>query len=135
MSEQGSSPGRPQLPIGSGLLPSAKVPIRQTVERASGTGFVAGAFHLDETYGSLESRVARYETQYAWAEDPPSRIRHFVTGVRATADAEDPDLVHVRSNLLVYRTRQEQTLRCASRATKSCLISRRSGRTAFPSSF
>ena len=86
-----------------------QVPIRQTVERARGTGFVAGAFHLDETYGSLESRVARNETQYAWAEDPPSRIRHFVTGVRATADAEDPNLVHVRSNLLVYRTRQEQT--------------------------
>ncbi|MGW6359578.1 aromatic-ring-hydroxylating dioxygenase subunit beta [Streptomyces sp. NPDC055092] len=83
-----------------------QVPIRQTVERARGTGFVAGAFHLDETYGSLESRVARNETAYAWAEDPPSRIRHFVTGIRV---AEDADLVIVRSNLLIYRTRQEQT--------------------------
>ncbi|MFE4722800.1 aromatic-ring-hydroxylating dioxygenase subunit beta [Streptomyces sp. NPDC056728] len=83
-----------------------QVPIRQTVERARGTGFVAGAFHLDETYGSLESRVARNETAYAWAEDPPSRIRHFVTGIRV---AEDADRVIVRSNLLIYRTRQEQT--------------------------
>ncbi|MET9476429.1 aromatic-ring-hydroxylating dioxygenase subunit beta [Streptomyces sp. NPDC002917] len=86
-----------------------QVPIRQTVERARGNGFVAGAFHLDETYGSLESRVARNETAYAWAEDPPSRIRHFVTGIRVAEDADDADLVTVRSNLLVYRTRQEQT--------------------------
>lgn len=83
-----------------------QVPIRQTVERARGTGFIGGAFHLDETYGSLESRVARNETAYAWAEDPPSRIRHFVTGVKV---AEDADLVTVRSNLLIFRTRQEQT--------------------------
>ncbi|MET7928835.1 3-phenylpropionate/cinnamic acid dioxygenase subunit beta [Streptomyces sp. NPDC005349] len=83
-----------------------QVPIRQTVERARGSGFIDGAFHLDETYGSLESRVARNETAYAWAEDPPSRIRHFVTGIRV---AEDADLVIVRSNLLIYRTRQEQT--------------------------
>ncbi len=56
-----------------------QVPLRQTVERARGTGFAEGAFHLDETYGSLASRVARNQTKYAWAEDPPSRIRHFVT--------------------------------------------------------
>jgi ethylbenzene dioxygenase beta subunit len=86
-----------------------QVPIRQTVERARGTGFVAGAFHLDETYGSLESRVARNETAYAWAEDPPSRIRHFVTGIRVAEDADAPGLVTARSNLLIYRTRQEQT--------------------------
>ncbi|MET7845522.1 3-phenylpropionate/cinnamic acid dioxygenase subunit beta [Streptomyces sp. NPDC005356] len=83
-----------------------QVPIRQTVERARGNGFIDGAFHLDETYGSLESRVARNETAYAWAEDPPSRIRHFVTGIRV---AEDADRVIVRSNLMIYRTRQEQT--------------------------
>lgn len=83
-----------------------QVPLRQTVERARGTGFVPGTYHLDETYGSLESRVARNETAYAWAEDPPSRIRHFVTNIRAAGDS---DQVAVRSNLLVYRTRQEQT--------------------------
>jgi 3-phenylpropionate/cinnamic acid dioxygenase small subunit len=31
-----------------------------------------------------------------------------VTGIRVRAD-KDPDLLHVRSNLLIYRTRQEQT--------------------------
>lgn len=84
-----------------------QVPMRQTVERARGTGFVEGAFHLNETWGSLESRVARNETAYAWAEDPPSRIRHFVTNPRVS-QFEDGQ-IGLRTNLLVYRTRQEQT--------------------------
>ncbi len=84
-----------------------QVPLRQTVERARGTGFLAGTFHLDETYGSLESRVARNETAYAWAEDPPSRIRHFVTNIKVTDEGDAR--VAVRSNLLIFRTRQDQT--------------------------
>ncbi|MGI6873354.1 aromatic-ring-hydroxylating dioxygenase subunit beta [Amycolatopsis sp. 3B14] len=82
-----------------------QVPLRQTVERARGAGWVDGTYHLDERYGSLETRVARNETQYAWAEDPPSRIRHFVTNLRVREDADG--LVRARTNLLVYRTRQD----------------------------
>lgn len=82
-----------------------QVPLRQTVERARGAGWVQGTYHLDERYGSLETRVARNETQYAWAEDPPSRIRHFVSNVRATAN--DDGTIAARSNLLIYRTRQD----------------------------
>ncbi|WP_281689167.1 aromatic-ring-hydroxylating dioxygenase subunit beta [Pseudonocardia thermophila] len=85
-----------------------RVPLRQTVERARGTGFAEAAYHLDETYGSLATRVARNQTKYAWAEDPPSRIRHFVSNVRVV-DAGDGTLA-VRSNLLILRTRQEQTV-------------------------
>jgi ethylbenzene dioxygenase beta subunit len=84
-----------------------RVPLRQTVERARGTGFSESTFHLDETYGSLATRVARNQTKYAWAEDPPSRTRHFVTNVRV-AESADGSLT-VRSNLLVLRTRHEQT--------------------------
>lgn len=82
-----------------------QVPLRQTVERARGAGWVEGTYHLDERYGSLETRVARNETQYAWAEDPPSRVRHFVTNLRASEDADG--LVRARTNLLIYRTRQD----------------------------
>ncbi|MGE0298210.1 aromatic-ring-hydroxylating dioxygenase subunit beta [Pseudonocardia sp.] len=86
-----------------------RVPLRQTVERARGTGFAEAAYHLDETYGSLGSRVARNQTAYAWAEDPPSRIRHFVSNVRVSpGDGEDE--LAVRSNLLILRTRQDQTV-------------------------
>ncbi|WP_327579038.1 aromatic-ring-hydroxylating dioxygenase subunit beta [Streptomyces sp. NBC_00145] len=84
-----------------------QVPLRQTVERARGTGFADRAYHLDERYGSLASRVARNETSFAWAEDPPSRIRHFVSNVRVRQ--LDDGCLDVRSNLLVYRTRQDQT--------------------------
>jgi ethylbenzene dioxygenase beta subunit len=82
-----------------------QLPLRQTVERARGAGWVEGTYHLDERYGSLETRVARNETAYAWAEDPPSRIRHFVSNVRAARRPDD--LIAVRSNLLIYRTRQD----------------------------
>lgn len=85
------------------------VPLRQTVERARGRGFSPDTFHLLETYGSLDSRVTRNETPYAWAEDPPSRIRHFVTNVRVRQSG-DPDIVSVKSNLLLHRTRQDQSL-------------------------
>lgn len=82
-----------------------QLPLRQTVERARGRGWVDGTYHLDERYGSLETRVARNETKYAWAEDPPSRIRHFVTNLRVAV--VDDDLVSARTNLLIYRTRQD----------------------------
>jgi ethylbenzene dioxygenase subunit beta len=84
-----------------------QVPLRQTVERSRGFGFSETTFHLNERYGSLESRVRRNETQFAWAEDPPSRIRHYVSNIRVREN-EDGSLA-VRSNLMVYRTRQDQT--------------------------
>jgi ethylbenzene dioxygenase beta subunit len=85
-----------------------QVPVRETVERARGFGFSATTFHLNENLGSLESRVARGETPYAWAEDPPSRVRHFVTNIRVREHG-DEDLLDARSNILIYRTRQDQT--------------------------
>ena len=84
-----------------------QLPLRQTVERARGDGFFDQAFHLNETYGSLESRVMRNETAYAWAEDPPSRLRHFVSNIRVSE--LDENRLAVTSNLLVFRTRQDQT--------------------------
>lgn len=86
-----------------------RLPLRETVERARGRGFVEGTYHLNENYGSLSSKVARNETSYAWAEDPPSRCRHFVSNVRVRR-TDDPDVLDVRSNVLIYRTRQDQTV-------------------------
>jgi ethylbenzene dioxygenase beta subunit len=84
-----------------------QIPLRQTVERANGTGFSDKTFHLDESYGSLMARVLRNESGFAWAEDPPSRIRHFVTNIRVCE--VEPDQIGVKSNLLIYRTRRDQT--------------------------
>ena len=84
-----------------------QLPLRQTVERARGTGFATNTFHLDESYGSLMSRIIRNESGFAWAEDPPSRIRHFVTNIRV-CQLENNQL-GVKNNLLIYRTRRDQT--------------------------
>jgi ethylbenzene dioxygenase subunit beta len=85
-----------------------QLPLRQTVERARGTGFATNTFHLDESYGSLMSRVVRNESGFAWAEDPPSRTRHFVTNIRVRQSENDQ--LEVKNNLLIYRTRRDQTL-------------------------
>lgn len=80
------------------------MPVRVNRERGEGDGFSEEAFYFEETPGSLELRVRRLETEYAWAEDPPSRTRHFVSNVRV-APGEEDDEVAVRSNLLLYRSR------------------------------
>ena len=58
---------------------------------------------FDDDREMLQARVAKLETGYAWAEDPPSRTRHHVTNVRIVA-AEGEELT-VESNFLLYRTR------------------------------
>lgn len=80
------------------------MPVRVNRERGEGDGFSEEAFYFEETRGSLELRVRRLETEYAWAEDPPSRTRHFVTNVRVD-EGEEEDEVAVRTNLLLYRSR------------------------------
>lgn len=84
-----------------------QVPLRSTVERARGFGFSTTTFHMDETHGSLMARIRRNESPFAWAEDPPSRTRHFVSNIRV--GLRDDGGLNVRSNLMLYRTRQEQT--------------------------
>jgi ethylbenzene dioxygenase beta subunit len=81
-----------------------RVPVRQTRERGE-SGVSDEMFHLDEDRDSLTLRVDRLETGFAWAEDPPSRVRHFVTNVRARP--RDDELA-VRSNLLLYRGRWDR---------------------------
>lgn len=80
------------------------MPVRENRERAEGYGFSDASFYFQETHGSIQLRVQRLETEYAWAEDPPSRTRHFVTNVRV-AEGEGENEVAVRSNLLLYRSR------------------------------
>lgn len=85
-----------------------QLPLRETVERARGSGFIDGAFHLDENWGSLNSRLSQTETGHSWAEDPPSRTRHYVSNIRVGRMKDNE--VQVRSSLLFYRTRQDDTV-------------------------
>jgi 3-phenylpropionate/cinnamic acid dioxygenase small subunit len=81
-----------------------QMPVRVTRERTAGPGFAEDAFHMNEDWYSLETRVSRLESEYAWAEDPPSRTRRFVTNVRVRP-GEREDEIDVKSNLLIYRSR------------------------------
>ena len=81
-----------------------RMPVRTTRDRRGGTEFAPDAFHFAENRHRLELRVARLESGSAWAEEPPSRTRHFVSNVRVRAGA-GPDEVEARSNLPLYRTR------------------------------
>ena len=87
------------------------MPVRVTTAR--GAGFDTspergpGMAHFDEDKYSLSQRVARFATEHAWTEDPPSRLRHFITNVR-TFECDDPDdgaHLIVESAELLFRSR------------------------------
>jgi phthalate 3,4-dioxygenase beta subunit len=80
------------------------MPVRVTTARGSGFDTLDGMSHFDEDLYSLTKRVARFETEHAWTEDPPSRLRHFVTNVRTFSTGRDDELA-VQSYLLVFRSR------------------------------
>ena len=61
---------------------------------------------LDEDKDSLTRRVNRLDSGMAWAEDPPSRTRHFVSNIEVEPGAGDTEM-RVYSNFIMYRTRGE----------------------------
>ena len=61
---------------------------------------------LDEDKASLSARVARLGTGMAWAEDPPSRTRHFIANIEVAPGATDRE-IEVRCNFIVYKNRSE----------------------------
>jgi 3-phenylpropionate/cinnamic acid dioxygenase small subunit len=81
------------------------MPVRTNQFRADGEGFQEMAF-FDENFVSLKTRVMRLETEFAWAETPPSRTRHFVSNV-LVAPGERPGELAVKLNFMVTRTRAD----------------------------
>jgi 3-phenylpropionate/cinnamic acid dioxygenase small subunit len=59
----------------------------------------------NDDYGELEQRVERLYTGMVWMEDPPSKIRYFITNVEAFDAGNDE--FEVFSNVLVYRNRRQ----------------------------
>ncbi len=65
---------------------------------------------FDEGKETLDRRVRQILTGVHWAEEPLSRICHFVTNVQilnAAPSASDPTEVSVKCRFLVYRNRVE----------------------------
>jgi phthalate 3,4-dioxygenase subunit beta len=80
------------------------MPVRVTTALNAGYDSAPKMAHFDENKYSLNRRVARFRTEHAWTEDPPSRLRHHVTNVR-TFVTERPDELIVDSAVLLYRSR------------------------------
>lgn len=80
------------------------MPVRVTTALGAGYSTSPGMAHLDENKYSLSRRVARFATEHAWTEDPPSRLRHYITNVR-TFRTENPAEIIVDSAVLLFRSR------------------------------
>ncbi len=81
------------------------MPVRTTQFLTDGKGFSDEATFFSDNLESLTTRVRRLETEFTWAETPPSRTRHFVSNVLVRE--VDGDELAVRSSFMITRTRQD----------------------------
>ena len=61
--------------------------------------------YFNDDLTMLQGRVARLDTDMAWAEDPPSRTQHMVYNVQI--DEVEGDAIKVHSSFILYRNRLE----------------------------
>lgn len=80
------------------------MPVRVTTALTAGYDSAPHMAHFDENKYSLSRRVARFLTEHAWTEDPPSRLRHHISNVRTFA-TPNPDELIVDTAVLLYRSR------------------------------
>lgn len=85
---------------------SYEVPVRVTREKLAEWELSPTSRIFQDTKRTLEFRVERLETDFAWSEQPPSRTRHYVTNVLAECTGTADEYL-VRSNCLIYRSRGE----------------------------
>ncbi len=83
-----------------------EVPVRVTRERNAEWDVSPTARIIHDSKDMLRVRISRLKTEYAWAEDPPSRTRHFLSNVQVLPGENDGEY-QVRYNLLIYRSRGE----------------------------
>lgn len=83
-----------------------QMPTRYVVYKGDGDGVAPGMFHFDEDRSTLQVKLGRLiRSDSAWAENPASRTRRFVTNVRVYPGAEDGSF-DVTSSILLVRTRE-----------------------------
>jgi 3-phenylpropionate/cinnamic acid dioxygenase small subunit len=78
-------------------------------------------YHFEDNYTSMLGRVGRLGTKSAWAEDPPSRTRRFVTNIRVAA-ADRVSEYEVTSYILLARNRYEASQYSFMTARRNDLI-------------
>lgn len=84
-----------------------RMPLRVTREKGDKEDIIKEMTFLEESKRSLVTRVSRLKTSSAWAEDPPSRTRHFISNIMITEQSESE--VHVTSYFQMLRSRGSKT--------------------------
>jgi phthalate 3,4-dioxygenase beta subunit len=79
-------------------------PVRVTTPDPDMATTLSGLDHFHEDLHSLRQRVERFDSGHAWTEDPPSRVRRYVTNVR-TFEGDVAGELRVESSVLVTRSR------------------------------
>lgn len=87
--------------------------VRATVAHSLNESLRPDVHLFHEDYFSLSKRTERLETEHAWAEDPPSRTRRFVTNIRVY-QGPSSDLYVARSYVLLYRSRGDMAAELVS---------------------
>jgi PAH dioxygenase small subunit len=82
------------------------MPTRTAVNPKDGQGFDFEFGLFAENHSSLSARVARLQTDQAWAEQPRSRTRHFVSNIQVERNAAGE--LKVTSSLLLSRLRSNR---------------------------
>lgn len=85
-----------------------RVPIRTTRLVKDGDGFSTSVYHLKEDFGTLSIRVARLKNEYAWSENPATRIRRMVSNVRVRPTAA-PEEYAATANIAIFCLRGDAT--------------------------
>lgn len=99
-----------------------RMPIRETRLRSEGQGFRSDMNWFFENKQSLVFKIRRFvETDSAFAEDPPSRTRRFITNVQVF-NTPKADEVVAESYLLLMRNRGEASNYDAITARREDLI-------------
>jgi 3-phenylpropionate/cinnamic acid dioxygenase small subunit len=102
-------------------------PIRQTRSSTDRHADINRAMqHFADDYSSLMSRIGRLNGKTAWAEDPPSRTRRFITNVRVST-TDKADEYQVFSYILLSRSRGEDSVLTFLSAERNDLIRRVTG--------
>lgn len=102
-------------------------PIRQTRSSTDRHSDINRAMqHFADDYSSLMSRIGRLAGKTAWAEDPPSRTRRFITNARAFK-TDKADEYKVISYILLSRSRSDESVLVMLSAERHDVIRRVSG--------
>ena len=84
---------------------SYEMPTRQSVYPKDGEGYSHDFGFFAENHASLETRVKRLGTEQAWAEQPGSRTRHFVSNL--LLDKCESGEFHAATCFMVTRIRSD----------------------------